>query len=107
MANTRAMSSFPYTDSDSLELAKALLKKAIGLLFYTRTAPIPVPEASYSIENGCVKSGKARTGAELTTTYNFLKASIPFTFTFHWKLFFFNISVRDQAILPYFLMNSW
>ena len=45
--------SLAYVDQDNLETPKARLMKAMGLPYWVSTTPIPFPEASDSIVNGC------------------------------------------------------
>jgi len=63
MANTNVINSFSYIDFANDASTKALLKNAIGLLFYDKTTPIPLPEASHSMQKGTLKPGNIKTGA--------------------------------------------
>jgi hypothetical protein len=53
----------------------AWLKNAMGCPSCTSTAPKPWEDASHSTMNGLVKSGMARTGAEVTAALSAVKAA--------------------------------
>jgi hypothetical protein len=53
----------------------ARLKKAIGWPSWTSTAPNPCDDASHSTVNCLLKSGMARTGAEVTAALRASKAA--------------------------------
>jgi hypothetical protein len=51
------------------------LKYIIGLRSCSKTTPILIPDASHSISNAFVKSGKAKTGAEHIFSFKRTKAN--------------------------------
>jgi len=71
-------------------------KKAIGCLFWLKTAPIPMPETPVSKINRRLKSGNAKTGVVVTTSLSFLKACS--SSVDQWKESFFSNSVRGAAM---------
>jgi hypothetical protein len=83
---------------DNLDDAKALLKYAMGCFDCNSTAPTPFPEASHSISNGTLKLGRAKTGAVVTATFNFSKASAAAAFQL--KPSFFVNFVKGLTIFP-------
>lgn len=78
--------------------AKELLRKAMRCWFYERTTPILVSDASHSIMNGCVKSGRARTCVEARACLRAEK--VAFAVEYQWKFPFFNRPVKGWASRP-------
>jgi hypothetical protein len=69
------MSSLSYAAREQCQGATGLLKKAMGWPSCKRTAPKPYVDASHSTMNSLVKSGKAKTGAEVTAALSAPNAS--------------------------------
>jgi len=70
----------------------------MGLLSCINTAPIPIPDASYSTSKALVKSGKAKTNAEQSLYFNKLKVLSCSSFYLN-PTDFFRILVKGAAIV--------
>lgn len=79
------------------------LKKAIGLYFWDKTAPNPVPDAFVSITNGRLKSSKDRTDNVTIAILIQLNASIASLDRSNAS--FFNNYVKGAAIFLYLATN--
>jgi hypothetical protein len=70
----------------------------MGLLSCINTALIPIPDASHSTLKDLIKSGKAKTGAKQSLSFNNLKALSCSSFHLN-PTDFFTISVKGAAIV--------
>jgi hypothetical protein len=69
------MSSRSYAARERWRGATGRLKKAMGCLSWSSTALNPCVEASHSTTKGRVKSGSAKTGAEVTAVLRAVNAT--------------------------------
>ena len=92
------MSSLSYAARERCRGATGLLKKAMGWLSWMSTAPNPWDDASHSTMNGLVKSGSARTGAEVTAVFSAINAVV--ASSVQEKPSFLSSAVRGAAMTP-------